>query len=178
MLALLFLLSAIVVGFPVAIVVSIYGSWALRLRPDMRMLGNLAKYVPFFLSIYLGFKIGDMLIRRSYVYLNEGSIQSTMFVVEMVLGLVIPLIMMVFHSVRKSPRWLCVASVLVMCGVIVNRANVYLIGYQPPYTTKVYVPSITEWGLTLGTVAGMLLCWRVIVTYLPVVSKPSMARIA
>ena len=174
-LSLLFLLSAIAVGFPMVIAVSICGSWALKLKPDMRALGSLAKYVPFLLSIYLAFKIGDMLIRRSWVHI-DGSRESTAFIIEMAFGLMIPLVMVVSHRVRSSPRWLCIASLLVMLGVILNRANVYWIGYQPPYTDKLYFPSLTEWGFTIGAVAAMFFCWRVIVTYFPVITEPGRAE--
>ncbi|UCE62037.1 MAG: hypothetical protein JSU63_10005, partial [Phycisphaerales bacterium] len=75
-------------GFPTVIFASICGSWALGLRPQMRMLGCLAKYIPFLLSIYLAFKIGDMFIRRSFVHLSEGSLQSAMFLLEMIAGLI------------------------------------------------------------------------------------------
>ena len=103
-LSLMFLLSAIAVGFPTVIFASICGSWALGLKPQMRVLGSLAKYIPFFLSIYLGFKIGDMFIRRSYVHLGDGSVQSVTFIIEMVAGLIGPFLMILFASVRSSPR--------------------------------------------------------------------------
>jgi Ni/Fe-hydrogenase subunit HybB-like protein len=177
-LSLMFLLSAIMVGFPTVIFASICGSWALDLKPQMGVLQSLAKYIPFFLAIYLAFKIGDMFIRRSYVYLSEGSVQNTMFFVEMLAGLIVPLVMTLFASVRNSPRWLCIATALIMFGVILNRTNVYLIGYQPTNITKVYFPSLAEWLFTIGAAAGLCLCWRVIVTYFPVISRPERAIMA
>ncbi len=177
-LSLLFLLSAIVAGFPTVIFASICGSWALKLKPDMRVLASLSKYVPFLLGVYLSFKIGDMVIRRSYVYLGEGSSRSYMFLLEMTVGLVIPLVMMLSHRVRYSPRWLCLASFLVMLGVVLNRTNVYLVGYQPLHAVKVYYPSLPEWALTIGAVAAVVFCWRVIVTYFPVLSAPREVRMA
>jgi Ni/Fe-hydrogenase subunit HybB-like protein len=169
-LALLFLVSAITAGFPTVIFACLCGSWALKLKPPMRMLGGLARYVPFLLMIYLGFKVGDMLIRRSYVHLGEGSRQSTMFMIEMVFGLIVPLILLLFRRVRYSPRWLSIASLLVMVGVIVNRTNVYWIGYQPANTTERYFPSLPEWGLTIGAVAALILLWRWIAIYFPVIT--------
>jgi Ni/Fe-hydrogenase subunit HybB-like protein len=178
LLSLMFLLSAIAAGFPVAIFVSICGSWALKGKPDMRALSSLAKYVPFFLGIYLAFKIGDMFARGSYVYLGETSIRTASFAVEMTCGLIVPLVMLLFRRVRRSPGGLCFASALVMGGVLLNRANVYLVGYQPPYADTVYVPSIAEWGLTVAVVAGLLLCWRLIAIYLPVMTVRPHARVA
>lgn len=169
-LSLLFLISAITAGFPTVIFACICGSWALKLKPPMRILGDLARYVPFLLTIYLGFKVGDMLVRRSYVHLSEGSRQNTMFMIEMVFGLVVPLVMLLLHRVRYSPRWLSIASLLVMIGVIVNRTNVYWIGYQPANTTETYFPSLAEWGFTIGALAALILLWRWIVIYFPVIT--------
>jgi Ni/Fe-hydrogenase subunit HybB-like protein len=178
LLSLMFLLSAIAAGFPVVIFASICGSWALKVKPDMRVLSSLAKYVPFFIGIYLAFKIGDMFSRGTYVYLGEGSTRSASFIVEMVVGLIVPLVMLASGYVRRSPHWLCLASGLVMVGLILNRANVYLVGYAPPYAERIYVPSISEWGFTVAVVGGLLLCWRLIVAYLPVITVRAQARIA
>ena len=177
-LSLLFLLSAIMVGFPTVIFASIWGSWALNLRPQMTVLSSLAKYIPFLLSIYMAFKIGDMVIRRSYIYLGEGSIQNATFILEVVVGLMVPFVMILFSGVRKSPHWLCIATALVMFGVILNRTNVYLVGYQPVNVTQVYFPSVSEWGFTIGAAAALCICWRAIVIYFPVISRPKAARTA
>lgn len=177
-LALLFLISAIVAGFPTVIFACLCGSWALKLKPPMHVFSSLARYIPFFLTIYLAFKIGDMLMRQSYVYLAEGSRQNIAFIIEMVLGLILPLVMTLSHRVRTSPRWLAVACLLVMLGVALNRANVYWIGYQPAYTAKVYFPSLTEWGLTVGTVAGLCFFWRAVAIYLPVITPLGKAKTA
>ena len=169
-LALLFLLSAIAVGFPTAICVYLLGTRALKLKPDLGMLNSLAKYVPFFLGLYLAVKIVDMLIRESYVHLTEGSPQSASFIIEVLFGLVIPLAMIVSGRVRRSPRWLGLACLMIMLGIILNRANVYLIGYRPPFTDKVYHPSLTEWAVTIGCVAAILFLWRAAAIFLPIIS--------
>jgi Ni/Fe-hydrogenase subunit HybB-like protein len=81
---------------------------------------------------------------------------------------------MMFASgrVRRSPRLLLVAASLVVLGVVFNRVNVFLIGYHPPYATRAYFPSVGEFAVTIGLFAALMLCYRVIVTYLPVISQP------
>lgn len=175
-LSLLFLLSAIAVGFPMVIFESLYASWSLKLKPEMHLLSTLAKYVPVLLGAYLAFKIGDMLIRGSYVYLMDGSIQSTMFIIEMVLGLVIPVAMLLSARVRCTPRWLFLAALLIVLGIALNRVNVFLVAYQPPYATKTYIPSIGEVAVTVGLVSLLILTYRIVVTYLPVISHPRQVR--
>ncbi len=175
-LPLLFLLSAIAVGFPMVIFESTYAAWSLKLKPETHVLSALARYIPPLLSIYLAFKVGDMLIRESYVHLTDGTVQSTMFIIEMVFGVVVPLGMLLSARVRNSARWLFLAALLIVLGVALNRVNVFLVSYQPPYATKQYFPSIGEFAVTIGLVSLLILCYRIIVTYLPVISQPHEAR--
>jgi Ni/Fe-hydrogenase subunit HybB-like protein len=167
-LSLMFLVSAIAVGFPTAIFVSLVSSWALKRKADMAMLSKLAMYVPMLVAVYLALKVGDMVIRESYVYLWAGTRDSLFFLIEVLLGLLLPLAMLIRPRVRHSPRWLGSACALVMFGIVLNRANVYIIGYHPPYTDKMYYPSLTEWMVTIGAVAALIFIWRAIATYFPV----------
>ncbi len=169
---LLFLLSAIAVGFPMVIWEALVASWSLRLKPEMEVLGPLGRFVPFTLGLYLMAKLADMLWRGTYVYLGEGSLQSTCWLIEMTAGVVIPLVMFASARVRRSPRLLLTAATLVVLGVIFNRVNVFLISYHPPYATRAYFPSVGEFAVTFGLIATLMLCYRVIVTYLPVISQP------
>ena len=177
-LSLLFLLSAIAVGYPMVIFESLYASWSLKLKPEMHVLSALAKYIPVILGIYLAFKVGDLLIRGSYVHLTEGSAQSTMFIIEMLFGVVIPVVMLLSARVRNSPRGLFIAALLVVLGVALNRVNVFLVSYTPPYATTSYFPAIGEFAVTIGLVAALIFLYRVIVTYFPVISHPVRTRTA
>ncbi len=169
---LLFLLSAIAVGFPMVIWESLVAAWSLKLKPEMEVLGPLGRFVPFTLGLYLTAKLADMVWRGTYVYLGEGSLQSTCWLIEMAAGVVIPLVMFASGRVRRSPRLLLLAASLVVLGVVFNRVNVFLIGYHPPYATRAYFPSVGEFAVTIGLFAALMLCYRVIVTYLPVISQP------
>jgi len=171
-LSLLFLVSAVAAGFPVVIFMAICGAWSLGLKPRMHVVAPLARHVPLVLSIYLAFKVGDLLVRRSYVHLAEATPQTVSFLVEILVGLAVPIALTLSSRVRQSPKWLSLATALAMFGIVLNRANVYWIGYQPPYTQKIYLPSLTEWGITIGVLAGLLVCWRAALVFLPVVSLP------
>ena len=177
-LSLLFLLSAIAVGFPMVVFESMYASWSFGLKPEMGLLSRLARYIPLLLGVYLAFKIGDMLVRESYTHLLEGSAQSAMFIVEMVLGLIVPFAMLLSERVRSTPRWLFLACLLIVLGVALNRVNVFLVAYQPPFATRAYFPALSEFAVTVGLVSLLILIYRLIVTYLPVISQPPRARLA
>jgi Ni/Fe-hydrogenase subunit HybB-like protein len=138
----------------------------------MNLLAPLARYIPVMLSLYLAAKIGDMVWRGSYVYLTDGSVQSICWILEVLLGVVAPLGMLLLGRVRRSPRLLFLAVSLIILGVVFNRVNVFLVGYHPPYAVRTYFPSVGEFAVTIGLIATLMLVYRVIVTYLPVISQP------
>ncbi|MCO6435571.1 MAG: Ni/Fe-hydrogenase cytochrome b subunit [Phycisphaerae bacterium] len=176
LLPLLFLLSAFAVGFPMVIVESMYASWALKLKPEMNVLSPLARYIPVLLGIYLAVKLSDLAIREAFGFLGEGSVQSTMFIVEMLFGVVLPFVMLLSDRVRRNPKLLLTAALLVVLGVAMNRVNVFLTAYSPPYAVKAYFPSVGEIAVTVGLISLLMLCYRALVTYFPVISQPAKAK--
>ena len=177
-LSLLFLLSAVAVGFPMVVFESIFASWGLGLKAEMHVLSRLARYIPVLLGIYLAFKIGDVLIRETYRYLGDGSVQSTMFIVEMLFGVIVPFVMLLFEGIRTSKQWLFTASLMIVLGVALNRVNVFLVAYQPPYAVKSYFPSLAEFAVTIGLVSTLILIYRLIVMYFPVITHEPRAKTA
>ncbi len=168
----LFLLSAIAVGFPMVIVESLFASWACRLEPEVRVLSGLARITPILLGVYLAVKLGDLVIRESYIHLAEATTTTFMFGIEMLFGVVLPMMLFLSRRVRRSKTGLLVAALLVVLGVALNRVNVFLVAYQPPYSTRAYFPSLGEFAVTLGLIALLILVYRVLVTVLPVIRQP------
>ncbi|MCZ7608811.1 MAG: Ni/Fe-hydrogenase cytochrome b subunit [Ignavibacterium sp.] len=171
-LPLLFLLSAISVGFPMVIFESLIASRSLGLKPEMHILSRLGSMIAPLLGIYLAFKIGDMFIRETFVYLTEFNTASVMFTIEMLFGVIIPLRMLLSTKVLKSPLFLFIASSLVVLGVLINRINNFVVAYTPPYSTDSYFPSFGEISVTLGFVAMLVLAYRFVVINFPVISLP------
>lgn len=170
-LPLLFLLSAFAVGFPMVIMESLSASKSFGMKPEKEVLTSLSRFVGPFLGIYLAFKIGDMFIRESFVYLTELNLASIMFTIEILL-IAIPLRMFLSPSVRQSTVGLYTASMFVIMGVVVNRFNNFVIAYNPPYTDTSYFPSIGEIAVTLGFVAIEILLYRLFVMIFPIISQP------
>ena len=171
-LPLLFLLSAVAVGFPMVIFESLIASRSLKLKPEMHILSKLGGMIAPLLGLYLAFKIGDMVIRETFVYLTEFNTASVMFTIEMLFGVVIPLRMLLSPKVLKSPALLFTASVLVVAGVLINRINNFVVAYTPPYADYSYFPSIGEISVTVGFVAMLVLLYRFFVINFPIVSLP------
>ena len=143
-LPLLFLLSAFSVGFPMVIMESLTASKSFGLKPETEVLSSLAKFVGPLLGIYLIGKLGDMVIRETFVYLSEFNTISILFGIELIVGVIVPLRMFLSPAVRKSTTGLYIASMLVIFGVLLNRFNNFITAYNPPYAVESYIPSIGE----------------------------------
>ncbi len=169
---LLFLLSAISVGFPMVIVESLIAARSFKIEPEMDVLSRLARMMPPLLGIYLAFKIGDLVIREAFVYLTQFNTASVLWSLEVVGGVVIPLRMLLSPRVRKSPPLLFTAALLVVLGVLLSRINTFITAYTPPYAAHPYFPSIGEISVTVGFVCLLMLAYRFLVLNLPVVTPP------
>ncbi len=168
-LPLLFLLSAFVVGFAMVIFESMIASRSFKLKPEMHVLSRLARFIPILLIVYLGAKVMDMVNRDTYLYLFDGSIESAMFWIEMVAGIVIPFIILMFEKYRKNPTTLFTGAALVVFGVALNRINVFITGYSPLYAKGPYIPAWTEIAVTVGFISLIILLYRFFALNFPVI---------
>jgi Ni/Fe-hydrogenase subunit HybB-like protein len=163
-------MSAISVGYPMVVFETTIATGSMKLHDEMKVLGPLTRITILLLGIYLALKIGDMVVRGSYSYLFDGSIQGRAFLVEMIFGVALPWFMLLSPAVRRSSRWLFVTCALIVGGVALNRINVFLVSYSPPFAEQSYFPSIGEIAITTGLIASIIFFYRVAVTYLPVLS--------
>jgi Ni/Fe-hydrogenase subunit HybB-like protein len=171
-LPLLFLVSAVAVGYPMVVFETTLATTSLKLDPEMKVLSPLTRITIFLLGTYVALKIGDLVIRGTYVHLLDGTAQTNAFLVEMIFGVIVPWVMLLSPAVRRSRRWLFIACTLIVGGVLFNRVNVFVVGYRPPVSENYYFPSVTEILITVGFIAGLMFLYRFLVTYLPVLNRP------
>ena len=170
-LPLLFLLSAFVVGFAMVIFESLIASRSFNLKPEIGVLSRLARFIPILLIVYFGAKVMDMVNRETIVFLFDGSIQSIMFWIEIVGGIIIPFIILMFEKNRKNPMWLFIGASLVVLGVALNRINVFITGYAPLYADGPYIPAWTEIAVTVGFISLIILLYRFFALNFPVIEE-------
>ncbi|MFH2067394.1 MAG: NrfD/PsrC family molybdoenzyme membrane anchor subunit [Pseudomonadota bacterium] len=171
-LPLLFLTSAFAVGYPMVVLEATIITSSLKLDSEMRILTPLTRITIFLLGIYLALKIGDMAIRGTFVYLLDGTAQTNAFLVEVILGVIVPWLILISKKLRSSRHWLFTACAMIVGGVLINRINVFVTGYRPPVSEANYFPSITEVLITVGLIAGLMFIYRFLVTHLPVLNNP------
>jgi formate dehydrogenase iron-sulfur subunit len=115
----------------------------------------------------LALRAADLVLRGVGTELLVISPQSIAFWIEIMVGFVIPLAILLTPVFAASVRWLLVTSVMVICGLVLNRMNVAVVGITAPYSPP-YYPFWMEVGITIGIVAGGVLAYLAICSNFPV----------
>jgi Ni/Fe-hydrogenase subunit HybB-like protein len=101
--------------------------------------------------------------------------EASMFLLEMVVGVVLPVGFLLIERVRTNPTGLIVASVFAVLGFVMNRLNVSVTGMERAAEVQ-YVPSWMEVTVSLGLVALGFALFALAVRYLPVFPVPTRGR--
>jgi formate dehydrogenase iron-sulfur subunit len=166
-----FFLSAIAAGTAVVILVemAIARSWHRPLRmPQLAAMGEITFWS---LAAYLVFRLGDMAVRGQFSGAFSGT-AGMLFITEIVVGGVVPLVMLAKQSQRLHQRTLLIAAALVAAGITFNRVNVVLLamnikGPMPQFAAEIYYPSPVEWGISIGLIAATVFLFGLAVRLLP-----------
>ena len=135
---------------------------AYKREPELPVYASLTKVTMWMLIIYFIVKIIDLNYRGVLSLAFNGSFESNMFLLEMVVFVAIPIIMYAIPSIRNTQWGVFTASFLVVAGVILNRANVCFTGMAQAAGAP-YSPSIWEWAITLGLWSVLILGYCFIV---------------
>jgi len=167
LLPLFFYLSAVYVGPAVVIVVATFCQKAFNQKLT-QLLPPLAAALPFLLGFYLFIKIAELIGAREFGVMFDGTRNSYLFLAEISLGVILPMLMLAFKRIRYNTSWRFVAALLVVFGLMFNRVNVSIIAWSRPEDAIPYFPHILEIGFTVGLWAGLALVFYVAAHYLPV----------
>jgi Ni/Fe-hydrogenase subunit HybB-like protein len=183
----LFMLSAILGGISLTLFASMLAS---RLTPKAKvndaLIERVAQFVGYLLIGYVYFRAWDAL-SVTYAYdpgrseglevITKGPLAFNFWIVEMLLGMVIPMILLLYRPTRMNRFWRMVALVLVAAGVVAFRwdTNItgflvvmpYIPGQAIAYTS--YRPSLVEIVTGAAIIAYGLTAFSLGVKYLRVV---------
>ena len=186
-LSVLFMLSAIIGGQALTVLASLIVARLRGLHVDEGALRSVTRFVGWALVAYLYLRFWDAL-SMTYTYLpgrteglrwlTRGPLAFNFWVIEMLLGAVIPALILLVPSLQswRAGRWLALG--LIVAGVVTYRWDTNLVGqlviltYLPSeivarYTS--YVPSLVEIVSAAGIVAYGLLAFTLGARYLKVV---------
>ena len=115
----------------------------------------------------------DLTIRDAWGYLFTPSMESLLFSLELIIGVIVPIIILSIKKLRAKVGWLFTSAFMVIAGIVMNRVNVFLVAYKPLYPEKYhYFPSAGEFLVTAGFIAALVIVYRAFVMIFPVISQP------
>ncbi|HJW72699.1 MAG TPA: Ni/Fe-hydrogenase cytochrome b subunit [Geothrix sp.] len=152
MLPLHFYISAIGAGIGMVILESYLSKRAFGRNLEMDLLEPLARGMVVALGIYGLMRL--QAIHRSHAFgsIWNLSYEGQMFIIEFMLGVILPVILMSFQRLRKNPDWLVGSAFLAVLGFVTNRLNVSITGMEAASGVR-YIPSGMEILVSVGLVA-------------------------
>lgn len=103
---------------------------------------------------YLLLKLYDLFEKHEWGYVFQGSLQSNMYCIEMLFGIIIPLLIIV-SPLRKKRGGILAYSWLVVLGVVLNRLNCV---FTSMYESGSYFPGVGEIIVSVGLISmGVLI---------------------
>jgi Ni/Fe-hydrogenase subunit HybB-like protein len=166
---LLYLLTAITMGYAVVLFESCVASSAYRRKIEMHLLTPLSKIMLGFLAAYLAVRFGDLLVRGALGAAFAVSLEAVMFWLEMAC-FVAPLVLIGREADRRNPAKLFIAGILLMAGGALLRLNGFLIGYETGDGFR-YFPALPELLVTVGMFAAEVLGYIIITRRFPVLPR-------
>ena len=166
----MFLISAIAMGLAMVSTESMLSCRAFNHKIDDEIFFGLARGLLTTLIIYLIVKVYYLITTNSLGLAFNGSMPSMMFLLEMTIGIIIPLVFLLNKKVRTNLRGIAAVNWLVIIGVLVNRMNACLFSFDQYNTSVVgasYFPSAMELLFTLGLISLGVVLFKMAAKYLP-----------
>jgi Ni/Fe-hydrogenase subunit HybB-like protein len=169
LLPVLFFISAVSVGLAMTIFESCMSSRHFGKQLEMPLLRRLGRALLVALVVYSAVRFEDLFRRGALRLLAPRSYETNLFLLEVIMGLALPIILLLIPKVRESAGGLYVSSVLAVLGFVTNRLNVAITGMEASAGVR-YFPKWTEIAVT-GSIIGMAFAiFALAVKYLPIFS--------
>ncbi len=173
-----FFLSSVAAGTALVVLMEMWIAKAYNRALRIDQLAKMGQVAFWSLAVYEAFRIGDLAYRGQLA--NVISHPNPLLITEFVLGAVAPLVLLASSKLRNNPRVLFLGTLLSCLGVVLNRINVVLFGMtmrgpMPQIAPAHYMPSVYEWGISVGLIATTVYLFGMGVRYLPVLPKEEKA---
>ncbi len=162
-----FFLSAIGIGLAMTIFESYMSSKYFHRQLELPLLSDLGRILAVVLSAYLVLRFEDLYHRSALKLVLQPRYETYLFLLEVVVGLILPIAMLLSRRVRQSAGGLYLAAVLTVLGFITNRLNVSITGMEGAAGMH-YVPKWTEMAITAMMIASGFALFGVATKYLPI----------
>jgi Ni/Fe-hydrogenase subunit HybB-like protein len=172
LLPLLFLLTAMSMGYAIIYFESIFSSVAFRRQLETGLLGRLGGFAAAVIGVFLVVRFGGLVVSGRLGLTVTSGIQSFFFWVETLLFLAAAW-MFLQQGVRASAQGQLQAALLALFAGSLYRIDAFLTGFDPG-NNWVYFPSLAEILVTLGLVATETMAYVWIVRKFPILAGVAM----
>jgi len=165
----MFLVSAIAMGLAMVSTEAMLSAKAFGHKIDKEVYFGLARGLFTTLLVYLVLKIYFLITKSSFATAFNGSVESNMYLLEMFIGVILPVCLLASKKIRTRMNGILSANWLVIVGVLVNRMNVCIFSMQQYSTAKgaTYFPSAMEFFVTLGIFSMGIFLFKMAAKHLP-----------
>ncbi len=160
----LFIISCVAAGLAMTIVESFLSSRAFGREVELPLLSEISRVIVVVLALYFTVRVQDLMSRDALQYVFQPTYQSAMFLVEIVLGVLLPFGLLLSKKIRSSRRGLFYSAVLVLLGFVAHRMNTAITSMEH-WPDRLYVPSVQEVSVTLGLAAFGFTAFAFVVRY-------------
>jgi len=183
---LLFIVSAVGGGMAFTMQMTLLVQWLTRrILVPRRVLFEVGQIAGVILLVYLYMRFWDS-TAGDYGYvpgrseadmlLTTGTFGLAFWGWEILLGGIVAAVLLILARIRQSVGLLLFGSGLAMAGIVANRWNTTMLAFTQPLTSDPtltipevahYTPSLVEWCVALGVIAGLTLLFSLGMRYLP-----------
>jgi Ni/Fe-hydrogenase subunit HybB-like protein len=175
MLPVLFFVSALAAGIAMTVVESWFSKRAFGKPIETHLLSRLSRVSVVVLGLYLVLRLRDLAVRDALSTIWPLNRVSIMFLMEVGLGVLVPMVLLAFERFRQSPRRLAAVQGMVVLGFIFHRLNVSITSVEAA-TGRSYIPSIPEFFVSAGLIAVGMVIFVLACRYLPVFPEGPVAE--
>jgi Ni/Fe-hydrogenase subunit HybB-like protein len=162
-----FFISAIGAGLGMVILESHLSGRAFGRRLELHLLEPLGRAMVVVLGVYGLLRFLALRRNGALAELLAPGYEAWMFLLEVGLGIVLPVVLLSLPRVRGSERGLVAAAFLAILGFVMNRLNVAVTGMERAAGLR-YLPSWMEVAVSVGLVAVGFAVFALAARHLPI----------
>lgn len=163
-----FYLTAIAAGLAMTVFESYHSARTYGYPFEIKMLASLTKAIPYVLGLYFLLRVGELIITGNYIHLLKDGPPAIMYLVEMIGGVLVPIIYFSDKKTRHDPNGIVWGAFFAMGGLILYRLNAALVFFEGSF----YLPSWQELAVSIGLTCLGLIMFDAAVRFLPMFPEP------
>lgn len=163
------------IGPPVILLENVIANRTYGRPVHMRSIADMLPVTAFMMFVYLVTRIVDYGVRGVFDELVSGSLYGNLALIELGIGVALPMVMFANRDLRMSKHAMVAASLLAIFGTWSFRFNVTMTGLVESIGVGWYVPSLMETVIAVGLGAAVCLAYLFIVENFPIYTGSDVA---